>query len=157
MKPGTKPKATALKIANGSFIKDPQRRNKFEPKAKPGTPKKPRAVSSDPVANAKWKMTVATLTDLGLLTLADGDQLETYCLNESKLVHCWQEMKTNGIKNDRGVLTAEARMWQDCRNFRLKMMAELGLTTSARTRLHTMKPEDDDPFMEYLNKRAGKG
>jgi len=154
---GRKQTATALKEQSGAFRINPNRRNKAEPKATAGTPKKPRSVSSDPVANAKWKHASQVLSDLGILTVADADQMELYCLNESLLVNCWQEIKANGIESKRGPLTAATRQWNACMDRRLKIMAELGLTTSARSRMHTMKPEDDDPFMEYLNKRAGKG
>lgn len=150
MKPGTKPLPTTVKEARGSFVRNPQRRNKSEPKPKAGKPKKPRTVSTDKIANQAWKTISELLEDLKILSTADASVMESFCLNESQLRAADKQMKTEDWGNR---CSAAMTQWNRCMDRRLKLLAELGLTPSARTRIvATSDDDEDDPIANFFEK-----
>ncbi len=75
MKPGTKPKPTALKLLEGNPGKRPLPMN--EPKPAPTAPKCPSWLHKD--AKKEWKRISTELERLGLLTQVDMAALAGYC------------------------------------------------------------------------------
>lgn len=72
---GRKPKPSHLRLVGGNAGKRPI--NKKEPKVKKGAPIAPKWLS--PKAKAAWPRAVKLLTDMGVLTVADGFALEMLC------------------------------------------------------------------------------
>lgn len=151
---GRKPLATALKEQSGALAKNPQRRNKTEPKAKVGYPEKPQAVIDDAIASVRWDSVCATLSELNVLTTADLYLLEQYCHDYSQ--YCWlravcREGNVAEV-NDKGnrSVSPEASQVHKYADRMLKQLAELGLTPSARSRLHVVSEEEHDPFTEWM-------
>lgn len=157
---GRKPQSTAAKEASGAFRKDPQRRNKDEPQAKRGMPEKPEHVAADPVASEQWDELCRTLGDMNIVTLADRSLLALYCSTYSQWNQLQTEVAENGcyVVNDKGNLSQSPQAIQVHRyaDRLLKMMAELGLTPSARSRIKA--PKQDEPesgFSELLSRMQG--
>jgi P27 family predicted phage terminase small subunit len=151
---GRKPLASAIKEASGAFIKDPQRRNKNEPKAKRGWPEKPENVKADSIASECWDKVCTTLDELNILTTADVFLLEAYCIDYSQwrwLSEMCSEGRVAGLTaGGSATATPEASQVHKYADRLLKRQAELGLTPSARSRLHTPEEKQDDPFTAWL-------
>jgi P27 family predicted phage terminase small subunit len=158
---GRKPKATAEKEASGAYRKNPQRRNKTEPKPVRGRPVKPEHVESCEVASAQWDELCSTLDAMNILTVADKSLLALYCQTYSEWSKLQHHVRENGctIFNDKGNASQSAEAIQVHRyaDRLLKMMSELGLTPSSRSRIKTPEQtEDEDPMAELLS-RIGRG
>jgi P27 family predicted phage terminase small subunit len=147
---GRKPTATAIKNAKGSFNRHPERRNHQEPQPKRSAPKQPASLKGDKVAQAMWRTTCKLLDDMNVLTVSDVHVIESYCLNESQMVTAQKDLKENGI-GEGARLSNAFRAWSQCMDRRIKLMGELGLTPSARTRLVAVTEKEADPFLEFLN------
>lgn len=152
---GRKPIATAIKEASGAFVKDPQRRNKHEPEAKRGWPVAPKHVTSDPVANECWINVCTTLDELAILTTADQSLMALYCSTYSQWLWLAEMVKDGNCttlnSNGNAAVSPEAQQVHKYADRLLKMMSELGLTPSSRSRLHVKKEEETDPFTEWMN------
>lgn len=153
---GRKPLPTAVKEASGALQKDPQRRNKSEPKPMRGSPEVPESLLEDPVAIGCWNRTCKTLDGMGILTLAEESVLELYCRTYSQ----WRYLSafvSGGnctVITERGTATSpEANQVHKYSATLIKLMAELGLTPSSRSRIHAVPEEEDDPFAEFLKRR----
>jgi P27 family predicted phage terminase small subunit len=151
---GRKPFASAIKEASGAYKKDPQRKNHDEPVPVRGWPNCPDLVLNDEVAYSCWQKVCTNLDELKILATADSHLLEQYCLTYSMFVRMWNVVNTGGIAvhNDRGGVNTipEVAQMNKCSDRLLKMQAELGLTPSARSRLHVFKEEEKDPFQEWM-------
>jgi P27 family predicted phage terminase small subunit len=158
MAKGRKPIATAIKEASGAFAKDPQRRNKSEPEAKRGWPNAPDHVKSDAVAFECWMNVCTTLDELAILTTADQCLMALYCSTYSQWLWLAETVKDGNCRDinvqGNATTTPEAQQVHKYADRLLKMMSELGLTPSSRSRLHVKKDEETDPFQDWLNDRS---
>lgn len=154
---GRKPLPTATKEASGAFIKDPQRRNELEPKAIPGCPAMPEHIAKDSVARECWGRVTKTLYDLGILTLADSEILEAYCIDYSQWRWLSEYVKEGNCRelSDKGSASTspEAQQVHKYADRLARRMVELGLTPSARSRIQIAKKGEADPFTEFLQRR----
>lgn len=154
---GRKPLPTAVKEASGALEKNPQRRNKSEPKPLRGSPDVPESLLDDPVAMSCWTRTCKTLEGMGILTLAEHSVLELYCVTYSQ----WRNLSAfvaNGnctVVTDRGgtATSPEANQVHKYSATLIKLMAELGLTPSSRSRIHATPEEEEDLFSDFLKRR----
>ena len=152
---GRKPTPTAIKEARGSYINHPERRTPDEPAPTSGAPDKPEVVKQDKFASVFWDQTCKLLDDMGVLTHADLQVLQLYCENESLLEQCRTQLEVmdwQGSKRSPGLM-----QWNACIDRKMKLMAELGLTPSSRTKLRVVKPAEADPFLEFLEMAKGNG
>jgi len=149
--------SSAAKELNGSYKKDPQRRNKHEPKSTKGKPRITKLAGQTKIGRAFWKATCELLDELGVLVLADVQILESYVLNEVHLQDSMQSIKDLGQmveSRDGSPKTNPACIeFHKCMDRRVKLMNELGLTPIARQRLVAVKPEED-PFADYMAMRG---
>lgn len=76
---GRKKKPTAVNEANGTYSKNPGRRNKLEPAAPKGPIAIPDWVHNDPIAMQCWESTIKLLDAMKILTEADAHPIEGYC------------------------------------------------------------------------------
>jgi P27 family predicted phage terminase small subunit len=158
---GRKPKATATKEASGAFRKNPQRKNKAEPLPKRGWPVKPPHIAECEIASPQWDGLCKTLDEMNILTVADQSLLALYCQTYAEWMKLQRHVKEHGcsIMNDKGNVSQSPEAVQVHRyaDRLLKMMAELGLTPSSRSRIKVPEQsDDDDPFTELLS-RIGRG
>ena len=152
---GRKPLASAIKEASGAHAKNPNRRNPDEPEAKRGWPAAPEHVQLDAVAMECWTNVCTTLDELEILTVADQSLLALYCSTYSQWMWLAEAVRDGNcsMRDGKGALKSspEAQHVHKYADRLLKMMSELGLTPSARSRLHVKKDEKTDPFTEWLN------
>jgi len=151
---GRKPLPTATKEATGAFVKDPQRRNTQEPKPIAGRPTCPEHIASDAIAKACWIATCDTLEAMSILTQADQSVLALYCSTYAQwrwLAEYVKEGNVREISEKGGVTTSpEAQQVHKYADRLVKLMAELGLTPSARSRIRVVGDEPQDAFTEWL-------
>ena len=151
---GRKPLSTATKEASGAFVKDPQRRNHDEPTPIVGRPPMPASVEEDQVAKDCWNRVCDELQAMRVLTRADVFLLEQYATNYSQwrwLSQMVREGNCRDIGNKGNVVTSpEAQQVHKYADRLLKILVELGLTPSARTKIKVVTAKDDDPFSEWL-------
>ena len=156
---GRKPQATAVKIANGAFVKDPQRQNHNEPKPALTDPIIPEHVEADPAAKTRWNWVCEQLRSMNLLHQTDEGLIAGYCIDYSMMLSLWSVIKGGNVSdmNDRGgiVTKPEANQFHKFADRCLKREAELGLTPSARTRLRAPQNDEEDPFKEWLARATG--
>lgn len=154
---GRRPLATAVKERNGSFIKDPQRRNKSEPIPAKDRPGMPDIVAENGLASAKWNHLCEILAELGLLAASDSDLMAIYSITWADWQTSQRSVWTDGIEVDgqKGPRTNPAVYEKNKAMDRLyKLGAEFGLNPSARTRLSGATGIDDpeNPIDQFLNR-----
>lgn len=154
---GRKALPTAIKEASGALKKDPQRRNQSEPHSEKGIPPIPESIASDAVASNCWQSVCKTLNDMGILTIADASVMELYCVTYSQwrwLSEVVRDGNCMTLNANGGVITKpEANQVHKYSATLLRLMAELGLTPSSRSRIHAEPKEEDDPFTDFLKRR----
>ena len=154
MAAGRKPRASAVAEAEGAYKKHPERRNHDEPTPAVGRPPIPASVEEDPVAKDCWNRVCDELQAMRVLTKADVFLLEQYATNYSQ----WRflsQMVRDGNCRDLGakgnvVTSPEAQQVHKYADRLLRILVELGLTPSARTKIKAVTAKDDDPFSEWL-------
>lgn len=156
---GRKPLPTAMHEANGSYKINPSRKNKEEPVAPAGRPDIPESVACNEVAFGAWNRISAILEQMRVLTQADQFVLEQYA-NDYAQWYSLNKMVANGacstVSKYGAQLMPEASQLHAYANRMLKILTELGLTPSSRTKLKAAAPMEDDPFMEWM-KGVGRG
>jgi len=161
MRRGRKPKPTRLKVMNGSLDHDPNRANKAEPKPPKTKPTKPRKLTG--VAAKKWTEVTTLLDYMQVLTSADRDVLELYCVTYANWSAAVDNVKKTGqviVKNTKGnevavernPFSAELHKYSDRL---MKLQAELGLSPSSRSRVSVVKAALIDPLIEMRERHLG--
>jgi len=145
--PGRKPLASAIHKKNGSYQKNPQRENKNEPKPPSGAPKMPLTVAGDPAAKRKWAEVIKVLGEMEILSRADKDLLEIFCLNYSHYCALLKAVRDSGFAQQdasgffkRNPLAGELAKVTDRQ---ARLLGEMGLTPSSRTRVGKIDKNDE--------------
>lgn len=153
--------ATAVKKQKGSYINQPGRENKREPKPPAGWPEKTEVVLADPLASKKWDDTCKLLEEMNVLTVADRDLLELFCINWSQYIALVKSVAKMGIVNQyedakgnqvtkRSAYQAELGRIADRQQ---KLLLEFGLTPSSRSKLVTIKDtKTESPFEKWIER-----
>lgn len=153
-----KPYASAVHDASGAYNKDPQRRNKNEPKPKRGWPDIPIVVSSDPVASDCWFRVCKTLDEMKILTKADAELIAMYCIDYSMFMALYERVKGGNVSTvtTSGTIMSSPDIiqMQKFSDRLLKRQAELGLTPSSRVKLHAPAEKEEDGFSEWLKMQS---
>ena len=137
---GRKPQPTRLKVLRGN--PGQRRLNTREPKIRPGVPNPPDWLSVE--ARKKFEEVATSLAELGILTNVDGDVLTLYS-------EAWVEFKQATLAIREHGLTVTTSRGEEksspyaiVRNKALVQLrtlaAELGMSPSGRSRLHTLSP-----------------
>lgn len=157
---GRKPKPTATKEANGAYRKDPQRRNKHEPKPPPGSPEMPVWIGEDDIAKRCWDTTCKLLSAMQILTEADTHPIAAYCSDFAqwyRLRHIVSDGNVSQMTEQGDKVKVEAVQVHKYQDRMFKFWSEYGMTPSSRSRLIAKQAEDeDDPFSELIA-RMGHG
>ena len=154
------PQTTASRIATGQAKTHPERVNHDEPAPPPGAPIKPEHL--DEYASEAWDHVVGLFDEMSMLSRADGTLIELYAVTYSGYrqalvsvtktgqVLVLRRDDTNGtgaVEVRRNPYSVELHKYMD----RLaKLLAEMGLTPSSRSRVAVVKKDQDDPFTEWL-------
>lgn len=119
-----------------------------------GIPPMPERLMVDPVAVAKWQEFVPLLTDLGTLTLADGEALATLCEVYSAAQACLLELRATGpvMKTDLGGVKPNPAgpLYRGLVSLQTSLMGEFGLTPTSRTRLGGKEEKPTDEIEEFF-------
>ncbi len=151
---GRKAISTAQKIASGAAAKNPQYVNHNEPKPPEGSPVKP--ADLDEVGSAMWDHVVGLFDQMGMLNQAEGLLIAEFCENESALAQARAAVRETGQVLDaygdlkRNPHSVELHKYRDVK---LKMLSEMGLTPSSRSRIVANPKKENDPFEEWLKQR----
>jgi P27 family predicted phage terminase small subunit len=160
---GRPPLASEIKRQSGAYDKNPQRENRFEPKAISESPDIPDAVAADPIAAKQWDMLCGLLNKMGLLSKSDQTLMELYCITFAQYRNLLEQVrKTNMVlvrKTDKGVMVERNQMYTELQKAmdRLqKLTSEFGLSPSSRSRLVSTKAFDDDES-DLITKLLARG
>lgn len=153
-----RPYASAINEASGAYKKDPQRRNKSEPKPKRGWPEAPQIISEDTVAFECWNRVCNILDDMNILTKADSELLAMYCIDYSMFMALYDRVKGGNVSavTTHGTVMSSPDIiqMQKFSDRLLKRQTELGLTPSSRVKLHAPTEEKEDGFSEWLKMQS---
>ena len=156
---GRKAKSSAVAERDGTYKKDPQRRNLNEPKPKRGIPPKPMTVELCPIASAQWDWICGQLDSMGVLTVSDLLVVEALAVAYGNFRQSWEQMREEGmtIQGVRGPVRNPIMLdYHKYQDRIVKLLAELGLTPSSRSRLVSTNGQEDDPFLDFLNLAKSK-
>ena len=152
---GRKPKPAALKELEGNPGK---RAINPEPKFSSRMPRCPEHLTGE--ARKEWKRVVHELHYAGLLKVTDRAVLAAYCQAWADWVEACRELDgaAKVCTTDKGY--EYPNPWIGIRNGAMeslrKMMAELGMTPSSRSRVKVDTPEVEDPFERFVRKKLGE-
>lgn len=147
---GRKPVPTAVKLLYGNPGKRPL--NTQEPQLPPPSPVPPDWL--DDTAKAKWTEKYPALAASGLLTAGDLDTFAAYCSAYSNWRRATEEgqrhkliFRTPGGAVQQVPYVSIARNWMQ---LMVKIAAELGLTPSARSRVHAEQNYESYPELARI-------
>ena len=146
-KRGRKPEPTELKLAKGTYRKNPQRRNHDEPEVAKGIPDQPDGL--DEIAIACWKDTCQQMEDMRTLSPVFAKAIEQYARTWSQLKQVETMVADTGIvlvvqKTDGTVETRRNQFTLEMHKLAdrlLKIQAELGLTPSSKSSVRASRPK----------------
>jgi P27 family predicted phage terminase small subunit len=147
-------KNTTLKLLEGNLGKRPI--SKDEPMPEKGIPPMPSWLEAFPIAVREWQRESKILDDIGILTIADESLLAARAYLSHLIQTLAWDLKREGTVLDtlNGGIRSNPKMgqMQTALSEHRRAGYMLGLDPSSRSRLHTGKPTEDDPF-EKFNKR----
>ena len=156
MRPGRKPKPTQLKLLAGNPGHRPL--NDAEPEAPVG---RPSPDFLDEVAGDEWDRICDLLERMGLLSMADRTVITAYCVIYSRWVEAERMVKKSGTivkspNKESAIMSPYLCVANRAMEQMLKLCVELGLSPSARSRIHIPPGAKKDKFSRFLenNERA---
>lgn len=144
-RPGNPRKPHALKLADGDYIKDPQRRPKNPSTPKVSAPRCPTYIKGE--GRREWKRICKELAELRVLSLAERSSLEQYCDAYAKWRDAIKQLAENGAYcfTEKGVVEHPAgKAHRAYAALCTKILCEFGLTPCSRTRLVITEGTDQD-------------
>ena len=98
----------------------------------------PPYVLDDPIAAAVWAETVDVLKDCGILSKTDTHLLTSYVTTFAEWQKAYQHVSKNGHTDEiTGKVSTESMTFHKLADRHAKLLAELGLSPSSRSRLST--------------------
>lgn len=156
-----KPKRQELAQIDGTHKDNPARRKAIVP-VRDKRPEPSLLVQADELSLSLWHETCDTLDFMGFLKYEDGPTIEAYILNYGLLLRCIQDLHKNGdttVTRDGGTkASGAATNYGRYIQTHIRLLSELGLTPSARTKLappESRSKEEQSPVGELLKKLAG--
>lgn len=156
-----KPKRQELAQIDGTHKDNPARRKAIVP-VRDKRPEPSLLVQADELSLSLWHETCDTLDFMGFLKYEDGPIIEAYILNYGLLLRCIQDLHKNGdttVTRDGGTkASGAATNYGRYIQTHTKLLSELGLTPSARTRLappESRSKDEQNPVGDLLKKLAG--
>jgi len=142
---GKPAKPHALKMHDGDYDKDPQRRPKSPSTPAVAAPKCPTYLKGE--ARKEWKRICSELVILKVLSQAERSSLEQYCDAYQKWRECITTLKDQGhyITTEKGI--AEHPAGKAHRAYAAlchKLLCEFGMTPASRTRLVITEETEQD-------------
>lgn len=120
----------------------------------PGVPPMPKRLMVEPIAVEKWRELVPLLTELGTLTLADGEALATLCEVYAATQACLLELRASGpvMRTDLGGVKPNPAgpLYRSLVALQASLMNEFGLTPTSRVRLGGKEEKPSDEVEEFF-------
>jgi P27 family predicted phage terminase small subunit len=143
---GRKPKPTSQKLLEGNPGKRPIRGR--EPQPPRSQPSCPAHLSAS--AKAEWKRLAQSLNGIGLLTQADRAVLAAYCQAYGRWVEAERRLAETPMLLKTPAGYVQPSPWLGIANKQVelmtRLMAEIGLTPAARSRLSVQIPGGPRPW-----------
>ena len=153
-KQGRKPLPTQLKVLRGNPGK--RRLNDAEPKVVARIPSPPRELPQE--AKREWWRIGRQLLAAGLVTDLDRMALAALVQSYSRWIEAQTMLAQTGLlikgKDGSPRLNPLLRVSAQAQAEYTKMLSEFGLTPSSRSRVKATKNEEEDPFEQFLGKKA---
>ena len=147
---GPIPKPSALNNLAGNPGK--RATNRREPQPRRRKPKPPAWLTDAQLT--EWKRLVQILHPIKLLTEADADLLALYCQHYAVWRKANKELESVGFvtMTDKGypLLTPWLSISMQAAKQMARLLAEMGMTPAARTRIQVAEETVDDEFDRYL-------
>ena len=148
---GPAPKPTVLRELAGNPGGRPL--NRREPKPRQRRPKPPGWLTAEQLG--EWKRLVRILHPTRVLTEADADLLALYCQHHAVWRRANKELDVSGfvITTDKGypMQSTWLSISMQAAKQMARLLAELGMTPAARTRIQVSEETPDDAFDRYLS------
>lgn len=154
---GRKPKPHELKIAEGAHIKNPQRFKHEVPSTSANEPIMPEGLTEE--AQKEWQRIEVLLRAAGMWTATYQTTIELYCETYASYLHARDQVRKSGI----ALLSRDANGKAEVRRNpfsvelhkykeeTLRLLVELGMTPSSRSRIALNSDDDaDDAFAQLL-------
>lgn len=133
--------ATKVKEENGSYKKDPQRKNHREPSSSKSEPTMPRHLCK--TAKKVWRQTCDILREMGMLSRTDAHLLEHYSITYAEYLKLYEIVQQEGHIHESGSrITPASTAMSRLASEHIKLVTELGLTPASRGKLSL--PDGDD-------------
>ena len=153
---GRKPKPREIQIAEGRHLKNPQRFKDEVPATSTDEPTKPEHLEG--MASEAWDSIEKVMRTAGLWSATYQVTIELYCETYANYRMAVQIVKKHGqafawdeggkLKTSRNPFSVELHKYKE---ETLKLLTELGLTPSSRSRIALQKDIDDkDDFLQLL-------
>ena len=136
--------ATKVAEANGSFKRNPGRKNRNEPVPRSDEPEMPEIVAVCPHASKAWTEACDCLRDTGILSATDLHLLTSYAITTGEYFKLARRIQLDGYENEKGSSSGNAVAFFKVAAQHAKLLSELGLSPSSRTKLSVEKPSRDE-------------
>jgi P27 family predicted phage terminase small subunit len=151
----TKHKNPKLLEAEGTYRKNPNRRPSAELTVTEGTPDPTPIIAASEVTTNLWHQTCDLLVSLEIINKTDMYLLEAYCINYAITLDLSAKVMKFGHTQDTATgkkRSPDSQAFQAHMDRHVKMLAELGLTPSARARFVAPNKQTDNsnPLMDVL-------
>ena len=119
-----------------------------------GVPPMPKRLMVEPDAVEKWNELVPILTELGTLTLSDGEALATLCEVYAAAQACLLELRAGGpvMKTDLGGVKPNPAgpLYRGLVSLQASLMGEFGLTPTSRVRIGGKQEAPQDALQAFF-------
>ena len=119
-----------------------------------GVPPMPKRLMVEPIAVDKWQELVPILTELGTLTVADGEALATLCEVYAATQTCLLELRAGGpvIRTNLGGVKPNPAgpLYRGLVSLQASLMSEFGLTPTSRARLGGKQETPQDELEAFF-------
>lgn len=140
-------KPTMLKILEGDFIKNPQRRNHNEPVPDVAIPEIPTTLGE--YGREEWIKVTKEMQELGVISRIERGALERYCLNWQMCRECEDQVAKDGrfYHTEKGDIREHpaSKAARDYSRECFRALVEFGMTPCSRSKLHVKKKDAVDP------------
>lgn len=158
---GRKPLAPEVHEMSGAYLKNPNRKNHNAPKLDPNEPAMPEYFDED--ETLMWMQLCEDLKNSGLLSASFREIMVAYCAAYGGWIKAKRSVAKSGMvlvtKDKDGTVQARRNPFSvelhKYRDEMTKLIPEFGLTPASRSKLVSMKEEEESPFSEYLRGRMG--
>lgn len=135
----------------GTYSHDPQRENKNAPKANGRCPDAPDYFDDDELQ--KWHELTDDLQTMGIMSSDCREQMIAYCTAYAGYMQCRREVEKEGMVIDSKDGSKRNPRMTDLHKFLEQMnrlRPEFGLTPASRSKLVSMKSDEEENPMEHL-------